>query len=48
MDETPIKKIMSVNLDPANFSLSDFLTLENETNRVSRNISKDISIVKPT
>ena len=35
------KKIMSVNLGPAMFSLLDFLTLENGTDRLSWNISKE-------
>jgi len=42
MDKSQKKKIVSVNFNHAPFSLLDFLTLENGTNRLSQIVSKEL------
>jgi len=42
MDKVPKKKIVSVNFSCAVFSLFDFLTLEDGTDRLSQNVLKDL------
>jgi hypothetical protein len=42
MDEVPKKKILSFNFSHTMFSLLDFFTLEDGTDRLSRNVGKDL------
>jgi len=42
MDKVPKKKILSVNFSSAQFSLLDFLTFEAWTDRLTRNVSKEL------
>ena len=44
MDKVPKNKIVSVNFSFAVISLWDFLTLEDGTDRLSRNVGKELSL----
>jgi hypothetical protein len=44
MDKVPDKKTVSVNFRHAPGSLLDFLTLENGTNRLYRNVGNELSL----
>jgi hypothetical protein len=44
MDKTPKKKMVSVNFCQEFFSLLDFFTLEDGTNRLSRNVSNELPL----
>jgi hypothetical protein len=44
MDEDPKKKIVSVNFHHVLFFLLDFLTLEAETDRLSRNVGVEVPL----
>jgi len=44
MDEVPKENMVSVNFPRALLSLLDFLTLEAGTERLSRNISKELPL----
>ena len=44
VDKVPDKKVVSVNFSHAVSSLLDFLTLEDGTNRVYRNVGSELSL----
>jgi len=44
MEKGPQKKMVSVNFCQDLFSLLDFFTLEDGTNRLSRNVSKELTL----
>jgi len=44
MDKVPKKKSVSVNFSCAVFCLLDFMTLKDGTNRLSRNVGKELPL----